>query len=144
GFRAISRDAAMRLNGFSEYTYTLETVIQAGQKGMTVVSVPARINADLRPSRLLRSIPAYVRQSIFTILRIFITYKPLRFFATVGAIPFTVGTALGIRWIIFFLEDEVRTRIPSLILAAILIVIGVQFWIIGIAADLIAVNRKLL
>jgi glycosyltransferase involved in cell wall biosynthesis len=144
GFRAFSRDAAMRLNVFSEYTYTLETVIQAGQKGITLVSVPIRTNPDLRPSRLMTSIPAYVRRSIFTILRIFISYKPLRFYAFVGAIPFTIGTGLGIRWIVFFLEDSTRARVPSLILAAILILIGVQLWIIGVVADLIAVNRKLL
>ncbi|MBA2564766.1 MAG: glycosyltransferase family 2 protein [Gemmatimonadetes bacterium] len=144
GFRAISRDAAMRLNVFNDYTYTLETIIQAGQKGMAITSVPVRTNGWLRPSRLYRSMPAYVRQSMFTILRIFMTYRPLRFFVILGALPFTAGTLLGVRWMAYFLEGTSRTRIPSLILAAILILTGVQLWTFGLIADLLAVNRKML
>ena len=144
GFRAMSRAAAMRLNVFSPYTYTLETIIQAGQKGMRVVSVPVRTNPFLRPSRLMKSMGAYVQSSIFTIVRIFMSYKPLRFFAVCGTLPFLAGFALGVRWVLLFLEDPSRARVPSLILAAILILIGVQLWIFGLIADIIAVNRKLL
>lgn len=144
GFRAISREAAMQLNVFNEYTYTLEMIIQAGQKGMSITSVPIRINKYLRPSRLVKSIPAYVQRSLFTILRIFMTYKPLRFFTILGSIPFTLGVILGIRWIFLFLEGTPRTHVPSLILTAILIIIGVQLWILGLVADLMAVNRKML
>ncbi len=144
GFRAISREAAMQLNVFNEYTYTLETIIQAGQKGMSITSVPIRTNKYLRPSRLVKSIPAYVQRSLFTILRIFMTYKPLRFFTILGSIPFTLGVILGIRWIFLFLEGTPRTHVPSLILTAILIIIGVQLWILGLVADLMAVNRKML
>lgn len=144
GFRAMSRAAAMQLNVFNQYTYTLETIIQAGTKGMHLVSVPVRTNAFLRPSRLMKSIPAYIRRSIFTIARIFVTYKPLRFFTFLGSVPFVLGMALGIRWLIFFVEGATRTRLPSLILAAMLILIGVQLFIFGIVADIIAVNRKLL
>ena len=144
GFRAMTRAAAMQLNVFSEYTYTLETIIQAGQKGMAITSVPIRTNGFLRPSRLMKSMRAYIQRSILTILRIFITYKPLRFFLWLGAVPFAAGTLIGIRWLILFFDDPTRARTPSLILAAILILIGVQMWGLGLVADIIAVNRKLL
>jgi glycosyltransferase involved in cell wall biosynthesis len=146
GFRAMSRRAAIQLNVFSQYTYTLETIIQAGQKNMSIVSVPIRTNGYLRPSRLMKSMTAYIQRSIFTILRIFIVYKPLRFFTIAGMIPFLIGTLLGVRWLYYFLaeHDSTRARVPSLILAAIMILIGVQLWIFGIVADIIAVNRKLL
>ena len=146
GFRAMSREAALQLNVFSRYTYTLETVIQAGQKNIAILSVPVRTNADLRPSRLVKSMPAYVQRSILTILRISVTYKPFRVFLTLGTLPFLLGTALGLRWLWYFLlvEEGTRTRLPSLILAAMLILIGVQLWIVGIVADIVAVNRRLL
>lgn len=144
GFRAFSREAAMQLNVFNQYTYTLETIIQAGQKGMAITSVPVRTNGYVRPSRLVKSIPVYVQRSIFTIFRIFMTYKPLRFFLILGSIPFTLGFGLGVRWLWFFFSGTERTRIPSLILAAILMLMGSQLWILGLVADLMAVNRKLL
>ena len=144
GFRAFSREAAMQLNVFNQYTYTLETIIQAGQKGMAIMSVPIRTNGYLRPSRLVKSIPIYIQRSIFTIFRIFMTYKPLRFFLILGAIPFTIGFGLGLRWLIYFLMGTERTRIPSLILASILMLMGFQLWILGLVADLMAVNRKVL
>ena len=144
GFRAISRDAAMRLNVFNEYTYTLETIIQAGQNGLAITSVPVRTNPYLRPSRLITGTHSYLKRSLFTILRIFMTYKPLRFFMTLGSIPFTVGFLLGIRWLYYYLSGSSRTRVPSLILASLLMLIGVQLWIFGLVADLLAVNRKML
>lgn len=162
GFRAMSRKAAIQLNVFSQYTYTLETIIQAGQKNMSIVSVPIRTNGYLRPSRLMKSMRAYIQRSILTILRIFITYKPMRFFTIAGLVPFTLGTLIGIRWLFYYVMtylvaegyltsnsfvsvgELTRTRLPSLILAAILILIGVQLFIFGIVADVIAVNRKLL
>ena len=144
GFRAISRDAAMRLNVFNEYTYTLETIIQAGQKNMAIVSVPIRTNGDLRPSRLVKSIPSYVRRSILTILRIFVVYKPVRFFYTLGSIPFFLGFLLCVRWVILYMMGTTRTHIPSLVLAAILLLMGFQLFVFGIFADLLSVNRKLM
>ena len=147
GFRAISRNAAMQLNVFNEYTYTLETIIQAGQKGMAVASVPIRTNGYLRPSRLVKSIASYVQRSLFTILRIFITYRPLSFFTILGAIPFSLGFLLSVRWVWLFLtefEQTGRSHVPSLIFSAILILIGVQCWIFGLIADLMSANRKLL
>lgn len=144
GFRAMSRAAAMRLNVFSQYTYTLETIIQAGQKGIPITSVPIRTNPFLRPSRLMKSIPAYIQRSIFTILRIFMTYKPMRFFTSLASVPFTIGFLIGVRWLWLFFNDPERSHVPSLILAAILILIGVQLWVLGLVADIIAVNRTLL
>ncbi len=144
GFRAFSRSAALRLNVFNEYTYTLETIIQAGQKGMAITSVPVRTNPPLRPSRLVRSTPSYVWRSLFTILRIFMVYKPLRFFLFLGSVPFSMGVTLGIRWLVYFWLGTERTRVPSLILAAILILIGFQLWMLGLLADLLAANRKLM
>jgi glycosyltransferase involved in cell wall biosynthesis len=146
GFRAIGREAALRLNVFNDYTYTLETIIQGGQRNMRVVSVPVRTNPDLRPSRLLSSIPSYIQRSILTIFRIFIVYKPLRFFAVLGAVPFSLGVLLMLRWLILFLfvTGTTRTYLPSLVVAAVLVMVGVQLWVIGLLADLIAVNRRLL
>lgn len=145
GFRAFSREAAMQLNVFNNYTYTLETIIQAGQKGMVIASVPIRTNPMLRKSRLVKSIPSYIFRSAMTILRIFMLYKPLRFFTLLGSIPFALGTLLGIRWLLlFWLVDPTRSRAPSLILAAILILIGFQLWMFGLVADLMAANRRLL
>ncbi|MEP0913192.1 glycosyltransferase family 2 protein [Leptolyngbya sp. GB1-A1] len=145
GFRAFSREAAMQLNVFNSYTYTLETIIQAGQKGMAIVSVPIRTNPNLRRSRLVRSIPSYVMRSSFTILRIFMLYKPLRFFLLLGSVPFSLGLLLGLRWLLlFWLVDPTRSRAPSLILAAMLILIGFQLWMFGLVADLLAANRRLM
>ena len=143
GFRAISRSAAFQLNVFNQYTYTLETIIQAGSKGMKIASVPIRTNEDLRPSRLVRSIRSYVWRSGTTILRFFMLYQPLKFFLILGSLPFGTGFLLGIRWLVFFFMGSERTRLPSLILAAILISIGFQLWMIGLVADLLAANRKL-
>ena len=148
GFRAFSRQAALQLNVFNEYTYTLETIIQAGQKGMAIAYVPIRTNGYLRPSRLVKSIPAYIQRSILTIVRIFMTYRPLQFFMLLGSVPFSAGFLLCLRWLILFWgiigDNPTKPRVPSLILAAILILIGIQLWIFGLIADLMSVNRKLL
>ncbi|MEY2856364.1 MAG: hypothetical protein RLZZ74_673 [Cyanobacteriota bacterium] len=148
GFRAISREAALRLNVFNQYTYTLETIIQAGQKGLVITSVPIRTNGFIRPSRLVKSISNYVQHSILTILRSFMTYRPLKFFMMLGSVPFSLGFLLCCRWLFLFWgiigDDPAKPRVPSLILAAILILIGVQLWIFGLIADLMGVNRQLL
>ena len=148
GFRAMSREAALRLNVFNEYTYTLETIIQAGQRGLTIASVPIKTNGYLRPSRLVKSISAYVQQSILTIVRIFMTYRPLQFFMMLGSVPFSLGFLLCFRWLLLFWgivgDNPAKPRVPSLILAAMLILIGVQLWLFGLVADLMGVNRQLL
>lgn len=144
GFRAMSRNAAMQLHVFNQYTYTLETIIQAGLKGMVITSVPIRTNGDLRPSRLVKSISSYVRRSVVTILRIFMTYKPLRCFAVPGVISFIAGLFIGLRFIYFYLTGDGSGHIQSLILCALLLGTGFFLVITGLIADLISVNRRLL
>jgi glycosyltransferase involved in cell wall biosynthesis len=144
GFRAVSRDAAMRLHVFNEYTYTLETLIQAGRKDMVVASVPVRVNAEIRPSRLVKSIPAYIKKSILTMLRIFVVYRPFRFFMVVGGIVFTLGILVGVRFLAFLIFGGGGGHVQSLIFAAILLGIGFQTMLTAFLADLLAVNRTLL
>jgi glycosyltransferase involved in cell wall biosynthesis len=144
GFRAISRDAAMQLNVFNDYTYTLETIIQAGQKNMAIISVPVRVNKDLRPSRLFKSIPSYMVRSIMTIVRIFVVYRPFRFFAFIGFTIFGLGILIGLRFLYFYLTGHGTGHIQSLILSSVLIGIGFQTILVAFLADLLAVNRKLM
>lgn len=144
GFRAFSRAAAMRLNVFDTFTYTLETLIQAGQKDMIVLSVPVRINPDLRPSRLMKSVPHYIVRSTLTIVRIFITYKSFYFFGLSGLIFLLCGILIGVRFLYFFFTGDGSGHIQSLILAALVITLGFFLIVIGFVADLISVNRKLL
>lgn len=145
GFRAISREAAMRLNVFNDYTYTIETIIQAGQKNMAVLSVPVRVNADLRPSRLVKSIATYVKKSIVTIVRIFVVYRPFRFFMYLGLVSFTLGLLLALRFLyIYFFTGRSSGHIQSLILASILMGMGFQTMLVAFLADLQSVNRRLM
>ena len=144
GFRAISREAALRLNVFNDYTYTLETIIQAGQKNMAITSVPVRTNENLRPSRLVASIPRYIKRSIVTIVRIFVVYKPFRFFMTIGLILFFSGLFVGIRFLYYFFTAGGEGHVQSLILASILLGIGFQTMLVAFLADLLAVNRRLM
>lgn len=144
GFRAMSREVALVLNVFSDYTYTLETIIQAGQKNLRVVSVPIRVNGDLRPSRLVRNIFSYVRRSVLTMLRIFIIYRPLRFFLSVGVVPLLGGLLLGGRFLVYYLQGDGSGHIQSLILAAVLLLVAFQTCLLAILADLQSVNRRLL
>ena len=145
GFRAMSRDAAMRLNVFSDFSYTMETIIQAGQKNMAIMSVPIRVNEDLRPSRLVKSIPNYLRKSAMTIVRIFVVYKPFRFFMALGMVSFSVGFLIGLRYLYFYLfTEDAAGHIQSLILASILLGMGFQAFALAFIADLLAVNRRLM
>lgn len=144
GFRAISRSAAMRLHVFNEYTYTLETIIQAGQKSMAITSVPVRTNPCSRPSRLFKNIPAYLQRQVSTIVRIFMTYRPFRFFAVPGIFLFLSGLAIGLRFLYFYLTEGGGGKIQSLILAALLMGSGFFLVVVGLLADLIGVNRNLL
>lgn len=144
GFRAFSREAALHLNVVNEYTYTLETIVQAGRNKMSIISVPIRTNGELRPSRLFHSMFGYIKKSMLTIIRAYLMYKPLRFFAGIGLVPFLAGVALGLRYIVLMCIGQARGHIQSLILSSILILLGVMCWMIGIQADLIAANRKIL
>jgi glycosyltransferase involved in cell wall biosynthesis len=144
GFRAISREAALRLNVFSAYTYTLETIIQAGQSNLRIASVPVRTNADLRPSRLVKNIPTYVKRSLLTILRVFVIYRPLAFFIYTGLVFLLTGVGIGSRFIYYYIASGGEGHVQSLILASLCITLGVLSFMMGLMADLIATNRKLL
>jgi glycosyltransferase involved in cell wall biosynthesis len=144
GFRAFSRTAAAHLNVFSKYTYTLETIIQAGMKNMSVVNVPVGVNEDLRPSRLVRSIASYVRKSIITMFRIAVIYDPLRFFISIGGLLLLGGLGIGGRFLYFYFSGSGGGHIQSLILGAVLLIMGFQTCLLGFIADLQSVNRRLL
>jgi glycosyltransferase involved in cell wall biosynthesis len=144
GFRAISRAAAMQLNVFSRYTYTLETIIQAGAKSIRTTNVAIGTNEDLRPSRLVRSIGDYVRRSIVTIGHVFLIYRPFKFFGLIGAAFFGAGLLLGLRYLYFFLIGEGSGHIQSVILMAILLLMGFHTFSLAIVAHLISVNRRLM
>ncbi|MDO8915593.1 MAG: glycosyltransferase family 2 protein [Coriobacteriia bacterium] len=144
GFRAMTRQTALRLNVLSEYTYTIETIIQAGRAGMQVVSVPIRVNEDLRPSRLVKSIGSYVRRSLVTIVRVFMIYRPMRFFMVPGAVMAGLGALVGLRFVYFYAVGQGGGHIQSLVLTAILVLIGFQLVLFGLIAELLGANRKLL
>lgn len=144
GFRAISREAAMRLNVFSAYTYTLETIIQAGQSNLRILSVPIRTNGDLRPSRLVKSISSYVRRSLGTILRVFVIYRPLALFVYVGSVFMTIGVIAGVRFLYYYLANGGEGHIQSVILASLCVTLGMLLYMMGLIGELIATNRKLL
>ncbi|MBN1497333.1 MAG: glycosyltransferase family 2 protein [Spirochaetes bacterium] len=144
GFRAFSRDAALKLNVFNAYTYTLETIIQAGRKNMAITWVPVRVNEDLRPSRLVKSIPSYIKRSIVTIFRIFVVYEPFRFFIRIGGFLFLVGLIICARFLYYYFTGAGQGHIQSLILASILMLMGFQSILAAFIVDLMAVNRTLL
>lgn len=143
GFRAITRDAALRLNVFSGYTYTLETIIQAGHKSIAIAEVPIIVNGELRPSRLMKSTFSYIHESIITIVRIFVVYRPFRFFMSIGLILFALGAVLGMRFLVLMFYGDSGGHIQSLILSSILLGMGFQTMIFAFIADLLSVNRNL-
>ena len=144
GFRAFSRNAALQLNIFDNYTYTLETIIQAKAKGLQLVCVPVSVNPDLRKSKLVKNMFDYVRRSIFTMLRMFIIYRPFRFFAILAGLFFLPGAFLGLRFLWFYLTGSGSGHIQSLILSAILIIRSVQIGVIAVLSELFSINRKIL
>lgn len=144
GFRAYSREAAMHLNVVNDYTYTLETIVQAGREKIAITSVPVRTNAELRPSRLFNSIWGYVKKSMLTILRAYMMYKPLKCFSYLAVCPVGVGLLIGLRFLYFMALGKSGGHVQSLILACTLIIMGFLTFMIGLVADVIAANRKLL
>jgi glycosyltransferase involved in cell wall biosynthesis len=144
GFRAFSRGAAMKLNVINQYTYTLETIIQAGQTRIPITSVPIRTNPETRKSRLFKSMFSYMKRSSSTIIRSFLMYKPLRFFCMIGVILFLAGLIVAVRFSVFYFTGNGRGHIQSLILSAVLMLLGFETIISGFQADLTAANRKLL
>lgn len=145
GFRAISRETALRLNVFNAYTYTLETIIQAGLSNLRVASVPIRTNGDLRPSRLVKSISSYVRRSLVTILRVFVVYRPVFFFFWPGLLFSLIGAVATIRFLYFyFFGSGGDGHVQSLVLGGLCITLGALMFALAVLADILSVNRKLL
>jgi glycosyltransferase involved in cell wall biosynthesis len=143
GFRAYSRDAALQLNVVSDFTYTIETLISSGKKNLAIDHVSVGTNEQLRKSRLFPNIRTYIRRSLTTMIKVYSMYKPLRIFSIVGGTFFFIGFLLGGRYLYFFFQG-ISGHVQSLILSAILMIVGFQTIMIGIAADLIAINRQLL
>jgi glycosyltransferase involved in cell wall biosynthesis len=143
GFRAFSREAALQINVFNPFTYTLETIIQSGNRNLGVQSVTIRTNAPTRPSRLYRGMGTYLRKSASTIFRIYTIYKPLKTFFAIGMLLLLAGVGLGARFVWHLARGEHGGHIQSLILAAVFLIAGFQTMLIGLLADLISVNRRL-
>lgn len=144
GFRAFSREAAMRINVINDYTYTLETIVQAGRNRIPITSVPIRTNPELRQSRLFHSMFGYVKKSILTILRALMMYKPLYCFTLVAIFPSVIGLGIGIRFLVYYFAARGSGHTQSLMLACTLMIIGFVTFVIGMLADVIAANRKIL
>jgi glycosyltransferase involved in cell wall biosynthesis len=144
GFRALHRDVALRINVFDNYTYTLESIIQAGLSDFRIVSVPIRVNGETRPSRLVKSIANYVRRSISSILKAVFVYKPGKTFFLLGLPLALLGAALALRWLFLYLGGTDRAHVPSLVAAAVLLLSALIFWVAGLLGELFAINRRLL
>lgn len=144
GFRAFSKQAAIRINVFDNYTYTMETLLQANAKGLKVVSVPVRVNSMLRKSRLVKNIFDYIFKSMKTTIRMFIVYRPFRFFITIAFILGILGIGLVARFLYFYLQGSGNGHIQSLIFASVFLISAVQVGIIAILGDLLSINRKLI
>ena len=144
GFRAYSKDAALQLNVISDFTYTIETIISAGKKNLAITHIPVKTNKKLRESRLFPSIKVYLQRSFITMLKVYSMYRPLRLFTIAGGATFILGFAIGCRYLFFFFLGQTEGHIQSLILSAILLIVGFQIIMMGIAAELISVNRQLL
>jgi len=143
GFRAYSREAALRLNLISRFTYTLESIIQAGKNNIAVTHVPVETNEQLRESRLFGSIPSYIKRSVGTIFRIYTMYEPLKVFSYAGGVVFFAGFLLSARFLYFYIQGQGGGHIQSLILSAVLMLLGFQVGMLGALADLIAGHRRL-
>ncbi len=145
GFRAYTRDAALRMTIVSEFSYTLESIIQAGKQRMAIAHVEVATNARTRPSRLFDNVFSYVKSSGATILRIYTMYEPLKVFTYIGSFVFLLGFAISVRFLyFFFFTPDSEGKIQSLILSAVLMIVGFQVVLIGLVADVISGTRKLL
>ena len=144
GFRAYSKEAALQMNVISDFTYTVETIISAGNKNLAIEHIPVRTNEKLRESRLFPSIQVFLRRSLVTMLKVYSMYRPLKVFTIAGGIALLVGFMIGCRYLFFFFQGQTEGHIQSLILSAIMLTVGFQMIMMGISAELISVNRQLL
>ena len=143
GFRAYSREAALRQTIVSDFSYTLESIIQAGKNRMAITHVPVATNENTRESRLFGSVFTYVKESATTIVRIYAMYEPLKVFTIAGLLTFSSGFLIALRFLYFYLNEQGQGNIQSLILSAVLMIVGFQVMLIGLMADVISANRKL-
>jgi glycosyltransferase involved in cell wall biosynthesis len=144
GFRAYTRDAALRMTIVSEFSYTLESIIQAGKSRMAIAHVPIVSNSKTRKSRLFGSIPSYIKNSGATIVRVYTMYEPLKVFTYIGATVFSAGVLLSVRFVYFWWLGEGAGHVQSVVLAAVFLIVGFQIVLIGLLADVMSANRKLL
>lgn len=144
GFRAFDRQAAMQINIVSRYSYTVETIIQAGNKNLAVTSVPVRTNPKTRESRLFKSLPHFVFNQINTMVRMYTMFKPLKMFFILGCLLIFSGLIPSGRFVYYYMDGQGEGHIQSLIFAAVLLLAGFQFWILGLLGDVISHNRKLI
>jgi hypothetical protein len=144
GFRAFSREAAIRLNIISPFSYTIETVIQAGKKHMAIASVPVRTNTKTRDSRLFKSIPKFIERQLSSMLRMYLMYQPLRFFIYLAMVFSLIGLAPIVRFILFYYQGDGSGHIQSLILGGVFLLMGFITFVMAILADLLNFNRQLL
>ncbi len=144
GFRAYNREAALRLNIISEYTYTLESIIQAEHKSLAIGNITISTNRVDRKSRLFKNIPEYIKRSLMTMIRVYSMFNPLRLFLTTGAGMICIGTLIGCRFLFYYMLNQGGGHIQSLILAAVFMIIGFQLLIVGLISDLISANRRLI
>jgi glycosyltransferase involved in cell wall biosynthesis len=144
GFRAITREVALETMVLSNYSYTLETLIQAGAKKTRVSFVPVETNPPERPSRLFRNIRNYLVNSTVTLMRSFAMYRALRIFTIISIVMLLLGSAIGIRFLIYYFQGQGSGMIQSLILAAVFLIVGFITFLIGLIADLVSFNRKIL
>jgi len=144
GFRAYTKEAALQMNVISDFTYTVETIISAGNKNLAIEHTPVRTNKKLRESRLFPSIQIYIRRSLVTMLKAYSMYRPLKLFTIAGGTTFLIGLAIGCRYLFFFFQGQTEGHVQSLILSAIMLIVGFQIIMMGISAELIAVNRQIL
>ena len=144
GFRAYSKEAALQMNVISDFTYTVETIISAGNKNLAIEHTPVRTNKKLRESRLFPSMQVYLRRTLVTMLKVYSMYRPLKVFTIAGGITFLTGFIIGCRYLFFFFQGQTEGHIQSLILSAIMLTVGFQMIMMGISAELISVNRQLL
>ncbi|MGM0454083.1 MAG: glycosyltransferase family 2 protein [Thermodesulfobacteriota bacterium] len=144
GFRAFSRQAAMRINVVSAYSYTVETIIQAGNKKLKIATVPVSTNPKTRESRLMKSLPRFIFQQLATMVRMYTMFKPLRTFFLIGSICIIGALIPSVRFLIYYMAGQGGGHIQSLILATILFIIGFQVLIVGLLGDVISSNRKLI
>ncbi|MEE9259340.1 MAG: glycosyltransferase family 2 protein [Nitrospinaceae bacterium] len=144
GFRAYSREAALQLNVVSDFTYTVETIISAGKKNLAIAHVPVKTNKKLRESRLFPNLRTYLQRTLVTIIKVYSMYKPMKVFTLTGGLAFLTGFGIGCRYLYFFFQGQTAGHVQSLILSAILLIVGFQIIMMGIAAELISINRQLL